>query len=74
MTSNQGRRFSEQEIAKIKRFLAETEMTITEIATRMGCSKGPVAQINRKFDIRHYNGRRTVWEMGAAVTAAPTQA
>ena len=74
MTSNQGRRFSEQEIAKIKRFLAETEMTISEIATRMGCSKGPVAQINRKFDIRHYNGKRTVWEMGSAVTAVQTHA
>jgi len=73
MTGNQGRRFSEQEIAKIRRFLTETEMTISEIATRMGCSKGPVAQINRKFDIRHYNGRRTVWEMGPAVTAVPTQ-
>ena len=74
MTSNQGRRFSEQEIAKIRRFLAETEMTISEIATRMGCSKGPVAQINRNFDIRHYNGKRTVWEMGSAIMAVPTQA
>ena len=73
MTGNQGRRFSEQEIAKIKRLLAETEMTISDIATRMGCSKGPVAQINRKFDIRHYNGRRTVWEMGSTVMAVPTQ-
>ena len=73
MTGTQGRRFSELEIAKIKRFLAETDMTISDIATRMGCSKGPVAQINRKFDIRHYNGRRTVWEIASAVQAVQTQ-
>jgi hypothetical protein len=73
MTGIQGRRFSEQEIAKIRRFLTETEMTISEIATRMGCSKGPVAQINRRFDIRHYNGKRSVWEVGTAVTTVSTQ-
>lgn len=73
MTGNQGRRFSEQEIARIRQLLTQTEMTISEIATRMGCSKGPVAQINRRFDIRHYNGKRTVWEMGSALTAAPAQ-
>ena len=69
MAGNQGRRFSEQEIARIKRFLAETERTITEIATRIGCSKGPVVSINRRFDIRQYNGKRACWAMGSALQA-----
>ena len=63
MTSNQGRRFSEQEIAKIRRFLAETDMTISDIATRMGCSKVPWRRStgNSTFAITTANGPSGKW-------------
>ena len=60
----QGQRFSEAELARIKSFLAETDMSIHEIAVRVGCSRGSIASINRRFGIRHYNGKRSSWKMG----------
>jgi hypothetical protein len=62
MACGQGRRFSEQQISKIRHLLAHTDMTVPDIARRMGCSEGPVRSINRQFEIRFYNGRRAEWE------------
>lgn len=55
----------EIEIKKIKSLLANTEMSIGAIAERTGRSKAVVATINRRFNIRQYDGRRTQWRWGA---------
>jgi DNA-binding CsgD family transcriptional regulator len=36
-------------------------MTVKEIAERMSCSRSVVVSINREFQIRAYNGRRSRW-------------
>jgi hypothetical protein len=42
---------------RIQGLLAATDMTIGEIAARLGHSKAVVLSINRKFGIRNYIGR-----------------
>jgi transcriptional regulator GlxA family with amidase domain len=61
MRRSQGRWFSEEEIKRIKSLLASTDMTLQEIATRMGCAKSSVVTINQTFQIRDYRGRRSCW-------------
>jgi len=69
MAGTQGKRFSEQEILRIRHLLAKTDMTVPEIALRMGCSGGPILSINRRFDIRRYNGKRSCWQMASSPDA-----
>ena len=57
----QGIHLSEDKIQRIKYLLENTENTIKEIAIAVGTSKGAVLTVNRKFDIRKYNGRRAEW-------------
>ena len=66
MAGIQGKRLTEEQIFRIKYLLAETEMTIHEIALRMGSSVSAIIMINRRADIRRYNGRRIQWEKGSA--------
>jgi hypothetical protein len=61
MRRSQGRYFSETEIERIKQLLSSTEMTLQEIAARMGCARSSVASINHTFQIRDYRGRRREW-------------
>ena len=61
MERGQGRRFSPEKVERIKWLLANTDMTIPEIAERMGCSGAPIVAINRKFGIRAYNNKRSSW-------------
>jgi hypothetical protein len=61
MRRSQGRYFSPQEIERIKSLLASTELTLQEIAIRMGCAKSSVVSINQHFGIRDYRGRRSEW-------------
>ena len=61
MARTQGRYFSKEEIGRITYLLAETDMTIPQIAQRMGCARSSVAVINRRFAIRLYEGRRSQW-------------
>jgi len=63
MAGVQGRPLSEEGAARIKHLLSDTEMTISEIATRMCYSKSLVSSVNRRFKIREYNGKRTSWQM-----------
>ena len=63
MERGQGRRFHQEKIDRIKYLLAETDLTIPEIATRMGCSGGPIVSINRRFGIRTYNAKRKQWSV-----------
>ena len=65
MRRSQGRCFSEEEIKRIRFLLASTDMTMQDIATRMGCAKSSVVNINQTFYIRDYRGRRSCWVMNA---------
>jgi hypothetical protein len=59
--ARQGRSLSAYEVRTIQGLLNATDMSIGSIAQRMGCSSGAVASINRKFQIRNYQGRRSNW-------------
>src|SRR5215470_12643166 len=48
----QGRRLDEGQIKRITQLLAETDMSIAEIAERMQCSRSAVATIKRKWRVR----------------------
>ena len=48
----QGRRLDEGQIKRITQLLAETDMSIAEIAERMQCSRSAVASIKRKWRVR----------------------
>jgi hypothetical protein len=50
----QGQFFTEEQRKKIVWLLSSTELTTTEIAARMQCSRGAVATINRHYQIRDY--------------------
>ena len=50
--ATQGCVLSEQQVQKIVSLLASTDMTMTQIAERMRCSKGVVSSVNRKFRVR----------------------
>jgi hypothetical protein len=63
MDRRQGRRFSEKQTETIRILLATTDMTIGEIAKRMGCSSGAIASINRKVKIRQYDKKRSSWAL-----------
>ena len=63
MFRSQGKYFSGDEIKRIIMRLRETDMSLPEIANRMNCSRSAVADINRKFHIRLYEGRRRHWNL-----------
>jgi predicted DNA-binding protein YlxM (UPF0122 family) len=67
MFRSQGRYFTDEEVQKVIFLLRQTDMSLTDIATRMNCSKSAVAVINRKYQVRQYNGRRTQWVVAAKV-------
>ena len=52
---------NDYQITRIVALLAETDMTIFEIAQRMSCSRSVIGAINRKFHVRKYDGRRSTW-------------
>jgi hypothetical protein len=72
MSGMQGKRFTEEKILRVQYLLAKTEMTIHEIAVRTGSSESSIAAINRRFDVRRYNGKRANWEMGSASVVEPS--
>jgi IS30 family transposase len=57
MRHSQGRHLTEKQISTIKRLLAGTDMTISEIAERLGRAKATIFAVNQKFKIRIYKGR-----------------
>jgi IS30 family transposase len=57
MRHSQGRHLTEKQISTIKRLLAGTDMTISEIAERLGRAKATIIAVNQKFKIRIYKGR-----------------
>jgi predicted XRE-type DNA-binding protein len=58
-----GRHFSDIELSRIQLLLHQSEMSISEIAERMHCSRSAIASVNRKFQIRFYAGHRTQWSV-----------
>ena len=60
--AKQGSPLSETELRRIVHLLNSTEMTISEIAQRMGCSRSAIASINRRYRVRNYAGLRSVWK------------
>ena len=63
MVRSQGRYFSEGELSRIIMLLRNSELSLPEIADRMSCSRSAIAAINRKFQIRLYEGRRSQWNL-----------
>jgi len=61
--ARQGCALDESEIQKIVTLLARTEMSLIDIARRTGCSRGAIAAINRRYQVRDYAGRRTTWAL-----------
>jgi hypothetical protein len=59
--AKQGCFLTEQELKRIVALLANTDMTIIEIAQRMMCSRSAIAAINRKFQVRKYEGLKSNW-------------
>ncbi len=60
--ASQGRSLTEVQVGKMITFLSSTDMTIAQIALRMGCSRSVVSSINRKNGIREYGGYRSKWK------------
>ncbi len=44
-------------------------MSLADIAERMSCSSSAITAINRRFQIRKYDGRRTAWTTIESTTA-----
>ena len=61
----QGCNLSEVKIRTIIQLLASTDMQISDIAERMGCSRSLVVAINRRYEIRRYEGKRSSWNLAA---------
>ena len=63
MIRSQGKSFSDEELKRIVTLLRESEMNLPEIASRMNCSRSAIAGINRKFQVRLYEGKRHQWNL-----------
>ena len=61
--SKQGCALPEVQVRKIQSLLYTTNMSLPEIAQRIGCSRSTVVTINRKFQIRNYGGSRSKWDL-----------
>jgi hypothetical protein len=57
----QGCVLTDREVQRIITLLSSTDMTIAEIAQRMSCSRSVIISVNRRFQIRHYAGLRSMW-------------
>jgi hypothetical protein len=44
-------------VQRIIQLLKSSDLNIPDIATRIGCSRGLIASINRRYRIRFYDGR-----------------
>jgi len=60
-----GRSLTERQIARIIDLLASTDMTMPQIAIRMGCSRSAITSVNTRFGVRNYEGSRAKWKLGS---------
>jgi hypothetical protein len=63
-TLTSGRPVGDGDVRTILNLLASTDLTMTMIAERMGCSPNAVRTVNTKHRVRVYDGHRTVWTVG----------
>ena len=61
MERGQGRPLAAEKIDRIRKLLEVTDLSMPEIAQRMGCTRGRVVAINMKFQIRTYGSKRASW-------------
>ena len=61
----QGCYLTEPEVNRIVELLAKTDMTLLQISQRMSCSRSTVVAVNRRFQIRKYEGVKTTWTLQA---------
>jgi hypothetical protein len=61
--AKQGCALQDSEIRRIVNLLATTDMSLHDIAQRTGCSRGAIAAINRRHQVRNYGGHRTRWDL-----------
>jgi predicted DNA-binding protein YlxM (UPF0122 family) len=73
MVGRQGRHLSQKEINKIIRLLAKTDLSMTDIADRMNCTRSAVSTINRKYGIRIYVKKGGQWVLKAEYLHKPTK-
>ena len=59
--AGKGNYFKDDCVRRIIALLA-TDMAMSAIAERMCCSRTSVGSINRKFQVRTYEGKRVMWE------------
>jgi len=59
--AGKGTWFTDDYIRRIVALLS-TDLTIELIAERINCSRTAVVLVNRRFQVRAYAGRRTIWE------------
>jgi transcriptional regulator of aromatic amino acid metabolism len=57
----QRRSLDDFQVHKVVSLLVRTDMSLGEIAQRMGCSHTVIAGINRQYQVRDYAGQRTRW-------------
>ena len=63
----QGQLFTEDQRKRIVWLLASTELTTSEIAARMQCSRSAVAAINRHHQVRDYGLLKRIRQQKIAV-------
>jgi hypothetical protein len=64
MCRTQGHPLSESEIQRIITLLETTDMSLPEIARRMNCTRSAIGKINKEYQVRLYEGRRSSWKTG----------
>jgi hypothetical protein len=69
LMNRQGCHFSQAALDRIVDLLHDTDLSLTEIALRMRCSRSAVNAVNGKYRVRHYEGRRSHWRVGSPLTA-----
>jgi len=60
-----GRAMSSDRVHTIVRLLRDTDMTLSEIAERVHCSRSAVITVNQKSRVRSYRGMRSSWTVNA---------
>jgi hypothetical protein len=59
---------SADQVTRIRLLLEQTDLTFSDIAVRMRCSKSTIGNINRRFSVRGYQGRRSRWLLNGGVS------
>ena len=60
-----GRAMSSDRVHTIVRLLRDTDMTLSEIAERVHCSRSAVITVNQKSRVRSYGGLRSSWTVNS---------